>query len=535
MSMRTAILLVFIVPGVAGAPLLHAVVPDLPGSGPLTEGFAVNANGADLSEYSITDGEGTWTLPECADVCWFTGNLEAWQTYDGPPATEWNTSKLALANDGDSLSLLNADGDVIDHVAWGDEGDLPTASDGKMFLRYGDGWTTPRIHRIGESNIDQPTFNVERLTLYSSPDSTFQVLFDLMQSAKVRLQLHVHDLTHPPLIDALVAAAERGVDVEVLADGRVPGRSLEEETEEASQWARIRDAGGHVVIVEGGRYNHHHLKVLIADDSVAVQSENWNPTGVPEHPSWGNRGWGVVVHDAAFTDWMADWMADDREAWDAEPLSIAADAPAPHFAPATGSYVPVAPVTMTGTFRVTPVVSPDHTAYPGDPISAAIGQAEVRVWSQQLKMSLTEKSDSGWLEDDRYVAALQSAHGRGVDVQVRLAAPFGYSDTGNTDVASQLSSIGIDAAIWNHGQLGTLHNKGWIIDDTVYVGSMNGHHAARSANREFGVLLEGNGVADWYAELFLSDTAAPLSIPGAPVPILLVALMVARARRTFRC
>lgn len=521
-----------------GAPSFVAVVPDLPGPGPGDEGFAIDADGAGLAGWSVTDGEGWWALPECRGVCWFTGDLDAWTAHDGPPARQWNATSLALANGGDALHLVDPDGDRIDHVAWGPGTELSYGSPGVVYRNGPDGWVTPRVHRIGESDLDRPTFDVDRLTPYASPDSSFQVLSGLIATATDRLHLHVHDLDHPRLVDAMSEAAVRGVDVQVLVDGRVPGRSMDEERTARAQWGRIAAAGGSVVVAEGGRYAHHHLKVLVVDDAVAVQSENWNAAGVPVDPTWGNRGWGIVVHDAAFADWMAGWMADDRTAWDVEPLTSWPPTEAPRLPVPRGDHGPLPSIDLHGAFQVTPVVSPDHTADPRkDPLRIAMDSASERIIGQHLRMDLRETNRLGWDAPDRYVTALADAARRGVPVQVMLAGPFGFDDVTNHRVTADLVAAGVDAILWDHPSLGTLHNKGWIMDDTVYVGSMNGHHAARSANREVGLLIEGDDVADWYAALAQEDRdrASGHALPATPVPMLLAAMAVGRACRASRC
>jgi phosphatidylserine/phosphatidylglycerophosphate/cardiolipin synthase-like enzyme len=91
----------------------------------------------------------------------------------------------------------------------------------------------------------------------------------------------------------------------------------------------------------------------------------------------------------------------------------------------------------------------------------------------------------------------------------------------------------------------TLHNKGLVADGTVVVGSMNGNHHSRSANREVDLLLRGPGVADAFEALFASDWSPPepapdpgaigrdlRGLPAAPVPILLVLLGVVASLRS---
>jgi hypothetical protein len=52
---------------------------------------------------------------------------------------------------------------------------------------------------------------------------------------------------------------------------------------------------------------------------------------------------------------------------------------------------------------------------------------------------------------------------------------------------------------------GLMHNKGVIIDDTVWVSSINWSNAAFMSNREAAVEINSKDVADYYAGYFLRD------------------------------
>ena len=71
--MRTwlAFLLVVLAPVTTAAPLLVAVVPDLPGSSSGDDGFAVGcAQACDLTGWQATDGESTWGFPAGTTLEW---------------------------------------------------------------------------------------------------------------------------------------------------------------------------------------------------------------------------------------------------------------------------------------------------------------------------------------------------------------------------------------------------------------------------------------------------------------------------------
>jgi phosphatidylserine/phosphatidylglycerophosphate/cardiolipin synthase-like enzyme len=581
---RILLALLVLLPVAGAHPLLVGVAPDLPGAGPGDEGFAVgSAVAMDLSGLRVTDGEGSWAFPAGTALAangtlWVTGNLTLWRHYGGPEpaialADGTGAGGLTLGNGGDDLRLVDQAGATLDAVAWGGSnatgmaGSLGNASPGLVFLRdrtsagWADSdreedWVTPRIHRIGESALDRPTFTTDRLTLYSSPDSSFGVLTGLIGNATERLHLHVYEFRHATLADALVAAkqAHPGLDLRVFVDADPVGQTAPERHATADALRRIQAAGGNVTLGGSGRYDDFHLKVLVSDGDVAVQSENWVESGVPEDPTTGNRGWGAVVHSAAMAEWFAAWLGQDRQAWDARPFDLASYdplfAPPPRTAPRNGAYGPVVPATtLSGMFEVTSFVAPDHTQDPrSDPIAALVASAQRRVDMEQLDLATTAANGRGWRSEDPLHAALLDAAQRGVQVRVLAAAPFSATDEGNTAAMEALSVRGVQANVLQRPGIATLHNKGLIVDDTVVLGSLNANHHSRSANREVDLVLRGPGMAEWFENLFASDWTPPApasdlgvvgrdlrGLPAAPVPMLLVALGLVAALRNRPC
>ncbi len=547
--------------------MIVAVVPDLPGSAERDEGFAIGSNeGADISGWSVIDGEGIHAFPantvlRPGEPLWIVGNQTAWQAHDGPaPAGFWSDTALQLANSGDILEIANAEGQTVDSVSWGAGSGLNYTSPGAIYTRDRNAggwvdtdraadWVTPRIHRIGESQLDAPTFRVHNLTLYASPDSSFAVLSRLISGATERLHLHVYELRSAALVDLLVAAKANhpSLDLAVLVDAAPVGMTASERHATADALHRIQAAGGTALLAGSGRYDNHHLKVLVADDAVAVQSENWVESGVPQDPTWGNRGWGVVVHDATAAQWFATWLAADRAAW--EVATFDRDAFDPLFsrparlAPRSGQYGPVVQaLELQGDFDVTPLVSPDHMQDPRrDPLAALIRDADQAIESEQLDLASGAANKLGWRSDDALTAALSAAARRGVAVRVLAAAPFG-NDAGNQPTLDLLASSGARGAVFDRKGIAILHNKGLVIDDVVIVGSMNGNHHSRSANREVDLILGGPGIAPYYRALFDADWdgVGPdrdvgvverdlRGLPGTTWPILLAGLGLALA------
>ncbi len=558
--MRWLLLALLFVP-TGGAQVIVGVVPDLSGALPGDEAFALaSAEPVDVTGWMVSDGEDTWALPNVSlgpTPTWFVGNWTTWMARGGATATASFGTTLRLGNDGDQLYLIDADGVTRDTFLYGDKttpawGILSYTSPDLIYTRAGwptgpwidtdsaEDWRPPRIHRVGESDIAPRTFMVQAVTAYVSPDNSFQVITDLLDGARERIHLHVYDLRSQELADVLVAAARRGVDVQVLVQDRPVGQDQWDRHQTADALRRIEAAGGTAYTGLDDRYRNHHLKVVVVDGAVAIQSENWVASGVPEDPSWGNRGWGVILHDVQAAHWFATWLHDDRRAWDTVPFELGLHSPGfeapPRFATPTGAYRPAfGAQRFEGPIAVTPLISPEHTFDPAsNPLFAVMAAAEARVWAQQLDVSKGWQNDLGWHGPDAFRGALQDAGRRNVDARIQAAGPFRVGDTDNADAIAGLPADGVATCTFARPDM-VMHNKGVIADDVVYVGSMNGNQHSRSMNREVGVLIDDPAVTAYFAQVFESDwesCGGLRALVPSPLPILLVALLVATV---FRC
>jgi cardiolipin synthase A/B len=400
-------------------------------------------------------------------------------------------------------------------------------------------WVTPRLHRVGESTIPARSFATDA-TLYASPDHSYRVLSGLLDGATRRVVLHVYDLRHQALVDHLEASARRGVSVDVLVHGSPIGQDEAERFETAHALQRVESAGGRAWLAGSGRYSFHHLKVLVVDDHVAIQSENWVPSGVPQDPSWGNRGWGIVLHSAEAAAWFANWMAEDRAAWDTERFDLASYAPfyrePPRFFPHRDAYRPRAAPALISAMQVDVVVSPEHTNDPArDPVAAVASTATQRLWVEQMDLRSHASNRLGFrAEDPLYGAILASGAS---DKRVLAATPFRADDLGNREVLGLLAAAGVAVGELERAGIVALHNKGLIADDAVVIGSMNGNHASRSQNREVAVIVHSAEAAEFYAALFADDWRHLVAVGAtqeSPWPMLFLPLALAALLRRSR-
>lgn len=248
--------------------------------------------------------------------------------------------------------------------------DSDTAADWKQ----GREWVDRRVLRPGQTWFGAPTFTAESVTLYASPDNTYETLMAVLARANRSIDLNVYDFSVVPLAERLAEAARRGVKVRLLLEAGSAGRILDQER---YMGKLVHEAGGEVRWMVNdpgrginGRYVFNHAKYGVIDGRVSfVQSENFVRHGLAPNPSYGNRGWGVVVENQPLAAYLSEVFAADWNPSFADSIGYKAGTPfgppPDDFVPETGSYegeykAPFPAVRVRGPVQVTPVLAPDH-------------------------------------------------------------------------------------------------------------------------------------------------------------------------------
>ena len=376
-------------------------------------------------------------------------------------------------------------------------------------------WTWTPVGASDYAVSEAGPANVTAFTLPDAPD----VVTETLAGATDRLLLAGYTLTSSQVADELVAARRRGVRVRVLVEGGPVGGISRAE---ARVLDRLRSEGIAVRVVTGpyARYDYHHSKYAVVDDRALVLTENWKPSGTGGNSS---RGWGAVVRDRRVADRLATTFGDDF-AWRAarnwttfsEGQSFEASTPANASFPRR-----FAPADLTAD-RVRLLVAPDN--------------AESGVRS--LLRNATDSVDVVQMglggPDGPFASELVATARRGVEVRVLLSGAW-YVREENRALADRLNALAdredlpltVRLADPN-GAFEKIHAKGAVVDDEhVVVGSLNWNpHAARE-NREVALVLSGEAVADYYAEVFAADWRGEGAAGGERVPVgALVALVV---------
>ena len=504
------LLLCLLVMPVSADYVLTEFCPDGYASGDGDEYFILSGSG-DLTSYSVSDGEGTLWFPEnhAGDILVARSAEAYYKIYHSLPDLEIINSdasvpdmkmsgKFQMANSGDQLTLYR-DGMPVQSVSWPDE---LAASNGRVHV-FEDGVWDKRIYKIGQSRFSAQTFSADLVTLFVSPDSSYEVISSIIDNTKSSLFIGVYEFDHPLLAQKTADACRRGVDVTILVEGGPVGGMGGDEKGVLNY---LTDAGAHIFTIESvsgfpARYRYHHAKYLISDYYVtAVVSENFGETGIPVTGTAGNRGWGAAVYDSKVASYFIDVISSDLAGYDIYPWKKTT-----HVFPEGGLSRPALSVFKPMTIEhvlVTPVISPDTSYLIDDLVRSANTTLDVE---QAYISPYPGGAQNEWLGD--VILAAQ----RGVKVRVILDGMYynTQEDADNDELVATLNRAGlpISARLLNPSDiLIKLHNKGVIADKrAVLISSVNWSFNSPNNNREAGLIITDERAAEYYTKVFDSD------------------------------
>ena len=264
--------------------------------------------------------------------------------------------------------------------------------------------------------------------------SIFQLVGGLIGSARHRVLVEMYELGRSDLVQDLVAASRRGVDVRVITDPTVGA---------SRRSAKVLDSLGvreRVYPVDDGRHQIDHVKLLIADDEAAVGGMNWG--------AHSNRNHDYVLETRAAVE-VGRLAAIFAQDW-----SLAGGRPSP-MADAVGE---VAQTT------------------PGEGIRTMLEVALTRAVSRALAEVYT-------LTDPEIIRELSAAHRRGVLVRVLLDPNQSYNRRGY----ALLSAAGVEVRWYPIPKGALLHAKIGLFDGELVLGSANWTLSGLGVNHELDI------------------------------------------------
>jgi len=480
------------------------------------------SSSVNMKNYFLDDGEGTlrFTLDiiigpkECAAFAstepegWFTGRTVYVYGTNGIVA-----KSFILADNGDEVTLKKVSGEAVDAFVYGNGDTGISGWKGEAFSRIPVGkvavrsspfdtdtaadWKLSVIGRTDEKINSAGAFDAV-VTPFVFPDSRGYPIFNALENAQNEVMISMYVLDHKEIVSLLVMLLGRGVSVTILLEGSPAGGVPDTELRYMNL---LCGKGASVYMMKSNngykRYDLVHNKYAVIDSTtVAVTSENWR-----EGSFNGNRGWGALIESCEYADHMRNIFIEDSDIARYDIFELSA------------LYKNIAPITVpqyrikdhqpyeTYEASVKPVFSPDFSF---EYLKREITNASYRVYSQQMSIQYawtdtTSSSPISWS---------LTAAGNGADVRILADVTFDDVDGGswNQMTVSLINDMdGMRARTMSGSDFTLTHNKGVIIDDTVWISSINWSNAAFMNNREVAVAVQSKDVADYFASYFLAD------------------------------
>ncbi|UCH05375.1 MAG: hypothetical protein JSW05_04200 [Candidatus Thorarchaeota archaeon] len=346
------------------------------------------------------------------------------------------------------------------------------------------------------SDFTWQTFNRNmNVTTFVSPDGSKDELWHFLQSAEESIYVEIYGVNNPYILELIheLNAVKPTLDMKFL----LGWNSLGYPNPNKYVANNLTLLGYPVKWTNSSDFTYAHQKFVIIDNETTIaHSGNWAKTSFPEDGKKANREWSIVMTDVEVTnyyrsvfdyDWGRGTDYDSGTHGTGDPLTFTGDNstyPRP-FADA-GEF--------SGPMNVTPIFSPD-TSLQG--ILYCINSAQATLDIQIPYF--TSIGDAGAV--DQVVDAILAAKARGVTVRV-----ISEEEKDWLEIEEIFQDHGIPI-VWQDTRWFTAnHNKGIIVDGRlVLISSINYSDGSITANREAGVIIENEEVAQWYLDIFDFD------------------------------
>jgi phosphatidylserine/phosphatidylglycerophosphate/cardiolipin synthase-like enzyme len=492
------------------------------------------------------------------DIMGFMADLEYGNSWAQVPEMEGGEPP-SFAMNSDEVRLMTDEGILIDIAVYGDSDydgpgwighPISDAKKGEYLIRNFDevsntyedtntasDWKHMRQYKVGQSESEFMTFSYNgSLTVFSSPDSAFDTIISELDLAQSEILIGMYEFTNWNLSAKIIERLQAGVTVRILMEGSPVGGISENQKYLLS---KIHENGGEVRYLVtnsslGPRYNFLHSKYAVLDNfSVIISSENWKYTGVPVNNTYGNRGWGVIIKDETVAQYFAELFLSDWQhvEYDIMPFTPEHDV----YGNASLSFVlddfvetwyyspNFSSQSLSGNFGVSPVLAPDSTLLESESILGLINSATETIYIEQLECDLSWNDGEEEYDNLYLKTAISAAENRQVKVKILLSSLFAYPDDpklDNYDTYLYINSYAqnhnitefLEARLVDFDRLGLakVHNKGMVVDGKwTLISSINWNRNSVAQNREVGVIIENEQVAQYFTEIFYWDFNEP--------------------------
>ena len=466
--------------------------------------------------------------------------------------TALSTSGFTLPDSGATLQITTPAGVLADTVAYGN-GPVevqgwsgislvePVSSIPLLVYHRGDGcgnlpdtdlaidWQH-RWGRLGGSTFCGPTLfsGSSVVTPLVGPQDGLVDLLAWIDDASESLHVHLYQIEQPNLVQALIEAHNRGVQVTVVLNHAEYWWNNYDKNNQLGTANYLATAGINTLWFGGQSdepYTYIHSKVAVKDnESVWIGSGNWKSSSQPAPDDRGNSEWGVIVDNTELAQKVMEQLAYDESESRTYITQVN-----PGSGPSDWSMDSLKSV-VNGTLAepITTDVSGRLITCPDTCVDGLVWMIEQADEEILLSLQYLDVEWSWGWGDNPIVNALENAAQN--DVRIRLILNGAYLDKDIQEVVDTFNeewntTLGYDISavvMSEDDEVSKLHNKGMIIDEEhVLISSINWGDSAPTRNREMGLILSSAEVtapflAGWHRDWVRTDNVTDTDNDGMP-------------------
>lgn len=307
-------------------------------------------------------------------------------------------------------------------------------------------------------------------------DAIFASAKEMVDSAKDRVRVEMYDLNDLEMVNTLIDATKRGVEVKVILD---PSVNDIESDKRANINKLMEDNGIEMIQFPNSGNQNDHIKLLLVDGTKAmVGGMNWNTYSRNNHDANVTiEGPAVKYYESHFVE---GWNYSGGPRIDPSTVEVEAES-----IPKAGD-AEVKGVRTNGKL---------DSSYKRN-VQETIRGAKKSIFTEMYVLS-----------SEDIVNDLIDAKERGVDVRVILDphnAYTGWSPNGKT--FDTLKKAGVDVRWYKVEPTQRMHAKWTVVDgEETLIGSGNWSHKGFNTNRELGADIKDKETANVFEEQFRYD------------------------------
>ena len=364
------------------------------------------------------------------------------------------------------------------------------------------------IERFEPAQFTLQTFNRDmNVTTFVGPDYSNETLTHFLRSATESIYVEIYQFTSPGILNLIheIYNDNPSIDIKVMISERVVSLG---DYNVYTMWNLTQL--GIPVRWTSDTFTFSHQKFVIIDNvTTIVQAGNWARPSFPLN-RWesgssggftqknfeGNREFNIAMTDEVVTEYYRDVFDYDWSIGSDYNEGVDGTGTILDWGAISQSYYPrvfASAGHFSGQMNVTPLFSPDTSL---EAMLWVINSAQAT-----LDIQIPYVSNSSAVVDELLDAIVAAKH-RGVTV--RIIMEEGRND--NEEVAEAFAEENIPIVWMDLRFFSAIHNKAFIADSRIIlICSINWSEESISENREAGVVIEHDGVAGWYQDVFNYD------------------------------